>query len=209
MHVAVLCTDGVEQAELTRLMEALRAEGADARLVSLESGSIQAVRHMDKADRFDIDEVVSRSSSSDHEALVIPGGVVSPDRMRMDPDAVRFVRDFFTAGKPVASICHGPWMLVEADVVCDRTLTSWPSLQTDIRNAGGNWVDEEVVRDGRLVTSRKPHDLDAFCREMVALFEESRPAPSEGAASSVTDQVEEASEESFPASDPPSYTPQR
>jgi protease I len=134
--------------------------------VSLDSGEIQAFEHLDKADTFEVDEKVADASESDYDALVLPGGVANPDFLRTDDDAVRFVRSFFEAQKPVAAICHGPWTLVEADVLRDRKITSWPSIQTDVRNAGGNWVDEEVVVDNGLVTSRKPDDLPAFCHKM-------------------------------------------
>jgi protease I len=171
-RVAFLATDGVEQVELTQPWQVTKDAGASVELVSLKPGEIQAVQHRDKSDRFPVDRTVEEVRAEDYDALVIPGGVANPDRMRMDPRAVGFVRAFFQAGKPVAVICHGPWMLVEADVVSGRTVTSWPSLQTDIRNAGGSWVDEEVHVDNGLVTSRKPDDLPAFCAKLVEEFAE-------------------------------------
>jgi protease I len=165
--IAFLATDGVEQVELTEPWKAVEAEGGKPELVSIKEGEIQGVNHMDKGDTFTVDKLASEASASDYDGLVQPGGVANPDFLRVDKDAVRFVREFFEAGKPVAAICHGPWTLVEADVVRGRTLTSWPSLQTDIRNAGGTWVDEEVHVDNGLVTSRKPDDLPAFNDKLV------------------------------------------
>ncbi|HEY8339841.1 MAG TPA: type 1 glutamine amidotransferase domain-containing protein [Egibacteraceae bacterium] len=172
--IAFLATDGVEQIELTEPWEAVRQAGGTPRLVSLRSGTIQAFTHLDKADTFTVDVAVADADVADYDGLLIPGGVANPDFMRMDALAVAFVRDFVRAGKPTAVICHGPWMLVEADVVRGRTVTSWPSLRTDIRNAGGTWVDEEVVVDDGLVTSRKPDDLKAFCAKAVEEFAEGR-----------------------------------
>jgi protease I len=174
MRVAFLATDGVEQVELTEPWEALKKEDATVELVSPKPDEIQGVNHMDKGDTFQIDRRLSEVTSSDYDALVIPGGVANPDFMRLEDDAVKFVRSFFDEGKPVAAICHGPWMLVEADVVRGRTLTSWPSLKTDIRNAGGTWVDEKVHEDSGLITSRKPDDLPAFCSKAVQEFARSR-----------------------------------
>ena len=165
--VAFLATDGVEQIELTEPWKAVEQEGGTPELISLEDGEIQGFEHLDKADTFQVDRTAADAKESDYEGLVLPGGVANPDFLRMNEDAVSFTRSFFEAGKPVAAICHGPWTLVEADVVRDRTITSWPSLKTDIRNAGGNWVDEEVVVDNGLVTSRKPDDLEAFCAKAV------------------------------------------
>jgi protease I len=165
--VAFLATDGVEQIELTEPWKAVEEEGGDPELVSLQDGEIQGFEHLDKADTFQVDRTVADASESDYDGLVLPGGVANPDFLRLSEDAVRFTRSFFEAGKPVAAICHGPWMLVEADVVRDRTVTSWPSLKTDLRNAGGDWVDEEVHVDSGLVTSRKPDDLPAFCDKLV------------------------------------------
>jgi protease I len=171
-RVAFLATDGVEEVEFTQPWQVAKGAGAEVELVSSKPGEIQAVKHGDKSNRFPVDRTVEEVRAEDYDALVIPGGVANPDRMRTDPRAVGFVRAFFQAGKPVAVICHGPWMLVEADVVRGRTVTSWPSLQTDIRNAGGSWVDEEVHVDRGLVTSRKPDDLPAFCAKLVEEFAE-------------------------------------
>jgi protease I len=169
-RVAFLATDMVEQVELTEPWQALVDEGAEVELISLEEGEIQGFNHYDKADTFKVDRTVEEARAEDYDALVIPGGVGNPDTMRTDENAVQLVRDFFEQGKPVGVICHGPWMLVEAGVVRDRKVTSWPSLQTDIRNAGGNWVDEEVVVDQGLVTSRKPEDLTAFKEKIIEDF---------------------------------------
>ena len=173
-RIAFLATDMVEQVELTEPWKAVRDEGAKVELVSLEEGKIQGFNHYDKGDMFGVDRVVEEASASDYDALVIPGGVGNPDTMRTDENAVAFVRDFFEQGKPVGVICHGPWMLVEAGVVRGRKVASWPSLQTDIRNAGGEWVDKEVVVDQGLVTSRKPDDLPAFNEKIVEEFCEGR-----------------------------------
>jgi deglycase len=168
----LMANEGVEQVELTEPLKALRQAGADVDLVAPDSGQIQAFNHLDKADTFDVDRTVSEVSVDDYDALAMPGGVANPDNLRTEEDAVRLVREFFAAGKPVGAICHAPWMLVEADVVDGRKLTSFPSIQTDVRNAGGNWVDEEVVVDSGLVTSRKPDDLPAFNAKLVEEFAE-------------------------------------
>ncbi len=168
--VAFVATDGVEQVELTRPWEAVKEAGGTPELVSIESGTIQGFNHLDKADTFDVDVTFADADVSDYAGLVLPGGVANPDALRMDDDAVSFVKGFFDAGKPVAAICHAPWTLVEAKVLEGRRLTSWPSLQTDLRNAGATWVDEEVVVDGSLVTSRKPDDLPAFNAALVEVF---------------------------------------
>jgi protease I len=167
LKIAFLATDGVEQVELTEPWKAVEDAGGEPELVSLESGEIQGFEHLDKADTVAVDKPVSEASASDYDGLVLPGGVANPDALRMDEDAVHFVREFFEAGTPVGAICHAPWTLVEAGVVDGLTLTSWPSLKTDIRNAGGNWVDEECHVDKGLVTSRKPDDLPAFCEKIV------------------------------------------
>jgi protease I len=171
-RIAILAADGVEQVELTEPQRAAREAGASVDLISLRNGSIQGVKGMDRADTFPVDHAVSEVSADDYDGLILPGGVKNPDKLRMDETAVRFVRSFFEQGKPVAAICHGPWVLVEAGVVRGRTLTSYPSLRTDIRNAGGTWVDEEVHVDQGLVTSRNPDDLPAFNARMVEEFAE-------------------------------------
>jgi protease I len=168
--IAFLATDGVEEVEYDRPRAAVEAAGARAELVSIKPGSIQAVNHLDKAGTFPVERLVTEADPNDYDALVLPGGVANPDFLRMDPNAVRFVRAFFEAHKPVGAICHGPWMLVEADVVDGRTVTSWPSLRTDLKNAGADWVDEEVHTDNGLVTSRKPADLPAFCAKIIEEF---------------------------------------
>jgi deglycase len=170
MKVAFLAADMVEQVELTEPWKTVEEQAWTPELVSLKSGEIQGFRHYDKADRFKVDTTVEEASADDYDALVLPGGVGNPDTLRMDENAVAFVRAFFDQGKPVAAICHAPWMLIEAGVVRGRTVTSWPSLQTDLRNSGATWVDEEVVVDGSLVLSRKPADLPAFNRELVKIF---------------------------------------
>jgi protease I len=172
--IAILAADGFEQVELTKPKEALEAAGATVHLISLEEGHILGFNHTDKGDRFEVDEVVTAVRAEDYDGLVLPGGVHNPDALRVAADAVAFVRSFFENHLPVAAICHGPWSLVEADVLKGRTLTSWPSLKTDITNAGGNWVDEEVHCDQGLVTSRRPDDLDAFCGKMIEEFAEGK-----------------------------------
>ena len=168
----LVATEGTEQVELTQPWKAVEDAGGKPELVSTEAGEIQAFNHLDKADTFSVDKTVADADVGDYDGLVLPGGVANPDFLRMDEGAVGFVRGFFEAAKPVGVICHGPWTLVEADVLQGRTITSWPSLQTDIRNAGGNWVDEEVVVDQGLVSSRNPDDLPAFCAKLVEEFQE-------------------------------------
>ena len=163
----LVANEGTEQVELTEPWKAVEGAGGTPKLISLEAGEIQAFNHLDKGDTFDVDLTVADADATEYDGLVLPGGVANPDFLRADEDAVAFFRAFVEAGKPTAVICHGPWMLVEADVLNGRRVTSWPSLQTDIRNAGGEWVDEEVCVDGDLITSRKPDDLPAFCRELV------------------------------------------
>jgi len=171
-HIAIIATDMVEQVELVEPRKALENAGAKTELLSIKPGKIQGFNHFDKADEHEVDKLVEEADASDYDALLIPGGVGNPDQLRADENVVQFARDFFEQGKPVAAICHGPWVLVEAGVVKGRKLTSWPSLQTDIRNAGGNWVDEEVVVDQGLVTSRKPDDIPAFNDKMIEEFAE-------------------------------------
>src|ERR687891_45926 len=165
--VAILVAEMFEQVELVEPRKALENAGATTEIVSLEEGKVQGFDHYDKADTFPVDRTIEEARADDYDALLLPGGVGNPDNLRQDENAVRFVRDFFEQGKPVAAICHAPWTLVEAGVVRGLKLTSFPSLQTDIRNAGGTWVDEQVVVDHGLVTSRKPDDLPAFCARLV------------------------------------------
>jgi protease I len=163
----LVAPEGAEQVELTEPWKAVEEAGGAPELISTDSGEIQAFNHLDRADTFPVDRTVSEADASEYDGLVLPGGVANPDFLRADDDAVRFVRDFFEQAKPVGVICHGPWTLIEADVVRGRTITSWPTLKTDLRNAGANWVDEEVVVDQGLVSSRKPDDLPAFCSKVV------------------------------------------
>lgn len=174
--IAFLATDGFEQVELTKPWEAVKDAGGEAVLVSLEKGKIQGQNHDEKADKFTVDKTVNEVSASDFNGLVLPGGVFNPDALRVNEGAVSFVRDFFTQHKPVAAICHGPWTLIEADVVSGRKVTSWPSLKTDLKNAGAEWVDEECVCDEGLITSRNPEDLPAFCDKAVEEFCEGKHA---------------------------------
>jgi protease I len=166
--------EGVEQVELTDPRQAVEDAGAETELLAPESGEVQAFNHLDKADRFPVDKTIGEASVDDYDGLVLPGGVANPDQLRTKPEAIRFVQDFFAAGKPVGVICHGPWTLVEADLVRGRRLTSWPSVRTDIRNAGGEWDDQEVIVDEGLVSSRKPDDLHAFNAKIVEEFAEGR-----------------------------------
>jgi protease I len=170
----MVANEGIEEVELLRPWRAVVDAGGTAQLLAPQSGMVETMHHLDRADRFPVDQLTERASPDDYDAVVLPGGVANPDHLRMDAAAVDFLMAIFEAGKPVAAICHGPWTLIEGDLVAGRTLTSWPSLQTDLRNAGAYWVDREVVvcRLGinTLVTSRKPEDLDAFCREMLSAF---------------------------------------
>ena len=171
-RVAILATDGVEQVELTEPRKALDDAGAKTVLVSIKSGKIKGWQHDHWGDELPVDVTIDSANADTFDALLLPGGVMNPDHLRANKQAVQFVRKFFEAGKPVAAICHGPWMLVEADVVRGRTVTSWPSLQTDLRNAGADWVDREVATDEGLVTSRKPDDIPAFNKKMIEEFGE-------------------------------------
>jgi protease I len=168
----LVANEGVEQVELTEPWKAVEQAGARPELVSIEEGKVQAFNHLDKGDKFEVDRTVADADASDYDGLVLPGGVANPDFLRMNERAVAFARSFFEQGKPVGVICHGPWTLVEADVVRGRRITSWPSLETDIRNAGGEWVDEQVVVDDGLVSSRRPDDLPAFTAKIVEEFAE-------------------------------------
>ncbi len=192
-RVAILATDGVEQVELEEPRRALDAAGAVTHLIAPEEGSIQAMNHDEKGARLPVDRTLDQVKASDYDALLLPGGVANPDKLRTDERAVQFAREFMLSERPVAAICHGAWLLVEAGAVAGRTLTSWPSLRTDIQNAGGAWVDSEVQIDDRLVTSRKPEDLPKFC---AAILKEFANGIDEVRADSL-------SEQSFPASDPP------
>ncbi|GAB3817492.1 type 1 glutamine amidotransferase domain-containing protein [Micromonospora zhanjiangensis] len=173
-RIAFLATDGVEEVEYTKPREAVESAGAQVDLVSLESGSIQSFNHLDKSKTYDVDVTAAEADPGAYDGLVLPGGVANPDFLRTDPDVLRFVRAFFDAGKPVGAICHGPWTMIDAGVVEGRTLTSWPSLRTDLANAGATWVDEQVFVDNGLVTSRKPDDLPAFCSKIVEEFAEGK-----------------------------------
>lgn len=191
--IAFLATDGVEQRELAEPWDALSRAGAVLHLVSVRAGEIQAVSGDEPASRFTVDRLITEARAGDYDGLVLPGGVANPDRLRMNRDVVAFVRAFMDADKPVAAICHGPWLLVEADAVRGRSLTSWPSLQTDIRNAGGLWVDRAVETDQHLVTSRKPDDLPAFNAKVLQLF-----------TAAIDERRQDfVVEQSFPASDAP------
>ena len=173
-RVAFLFTDGAEQVEVTEPLEAVRKAGAETDIVSLEKGEVEMWKHFDKGDKMTAEVAVADADPSDYDGLVLPGGVANPDQLRLNKDAVKFVRAFFEQDKPVGVICHGPWMLVETGVAKGRKVTSWPSLETDLRNAGADWVDEEVVVDNGLVTSRKPDDLPAFCAKIVEEFAEGK-----------------------------------
>jgi protease I len=173
-RIAILATDGVEQVELLEPRKALEEAGAKAEVISPKDGKIKGWNHTEWGQEIPVDLNLKSADPNNYDALLLPGGVMNPDHLRMDPAAVRFVKSFFANDKPVAAICHGPWLLVEADVVRGRTLTSWPSLQTDIRNAGGQWTDQEVVTDQGLVTSRKPADIPAFNKKIIEEFAEGK-----------------------------------
>jgi protease I len=174
--VAILVADGFEQVEMTEPRKALEDAGADTKIVSPKSGKIQGMHHADKGDKFDVDLSLDDARPQEFDALMIPGGLMNPDQLRSTPEALEFTRHFFDEGKPVAAICHAPWVLIDAGVVRGRTLTSWPAIKTDVKNAGGNWVNEEVVVDNGLVTSRKPDDIPAFNQKMIEEFCEGRHA---------------------------------
>ena len=173
-RIAFLATDGVEQVELTEPLKAVRDAGAETEIVSIEPGEFQGFNHLDQGDTFTAEKAAADAEASDYDGLVLPGGVANPDFLRQDDDVLAFVRAFFEAGKPVGVICHGPWTLIDAGVVKGRTLTSWPSVRTDLINAGATWVDQEVVVDEGLVSSRKPDDLPAFCAKLVEELAEGR-----------------------------------
>jgi protease I len=172
--IAIVATDGFEQVELTEPKKALEAAGATVEVISVKEGQIKGWNHTDWGGSVKVDKTLDRAKPNDYDALVLPGGQINPDKLRIEPKAVTFIGDFFNSGKPVGAICHGPWLLVEAGVVKKKTLTSWPSIRTDIRNAGGHWVDEEVVTDGNLTTSRKPDDLRAFNERLIRELSEAR-----------------------------------
>lgn len=175
MRIAILATDGFEQSELLEPRKALQQAGATTEVVAPKAGRIRGWNHTDWGQEVDVDKDLQHADPGAYDALVLPGGVMNPDRLRMSSDAVSFARSFFEAGKPVAAICHGPWTVIESGAAKGHRMTSWPSLQTDLRNAGAEWVDEEVVVDGKLVTSRKPDDIPAFNRATIELFAQNRP----------------------------------
>jgi protease I len=166
----MVAQEGVEQVELTEPWNAVKGAGADPELIAPEQGTVQAFNHLDKASTFPVDRTLQEVRTQDYDAVVLPGGVANPDELRLEGRAVRFLQEFSAEGKPIGVICHGPWTLIEADLVRGRTITSWPSLKTDIRNAGGQWVDQEVVVEERMVSSRKPDDLPAFCAKIIEEF---------------------------------------
>jgi protease I len=174
MKVAILVTDGFEQVELTAPREALQGEGATAQVISQKRGKVLGLKHIDKGDQIDVDAIFAEARPEDYDAVLLPGGVVNADALRMVPEAQRFVKSMVEAGKPVAVICHGPWLLVSAGLVRGRTLTSWPSVQDDLRNAGAKWVDQEVCVDGNWVSSRKPADIPAFNQRVLETFSQAR-----------------------------------
>ncbi len=175
--VAILVADGFEQVEMTKPREALQEAGAETTIVSPAKGKVQGMNHAEKGDEFEVDLALDSARPGDFDALLIPGGLMNPDELRSTPKALEFTKHFFKTGKPVAAICHAAWVLIDAELVKGRTLTSWPAIQTDVKNAGGNWVDEEVVVDNGLVTSRKPDDIPAFNRKMIEEFGEGKHTP--------------------------------
>lgn len=175
-RVAIVATDGFEQAELTEPMQALQDAGAKTEIVSVKAGQIQGWKHFDKADFFKVDKTLDQAKPDDYDALLLPGGVANPDQLRLSAQAIQFIKAFVDARKPIAAICHGPWTLIDAGAARGRTMTSWPSLKMDLQNAGAKWVDQEVVTDSGLVTSRKPDDLPAFNRKMIEEFAEGQHA---------------------------------
>jgi protease I len=178
-RVAVLATDGFEQVELVKPVDGLRAEGAKVEVVSPKTGEIQGYNHFEKGDKVRVDRALADAKPSDYDALVLPGGVINPDLLRLEPKAIAFVREFVQSGKPISAVCHGPWTLINADGVKGRKMTSWPSLKVDLSNAGAHWVDEQVVVDGVLVTSRKPDDLPAFVAKTVEVLSNAKKAAAE------------------------------
>ena len=174
--IAIVATDGFEQVELTEPKKALEAAGATVDVISPKAGEIKGRKFTDWGDRTKVDKTLDDAKPTDYDGLVLPGGQINPDKLRIEPKAVAFVTEFFNSGKPIGAICHGPWMLVEAGVVKKKTLTSWPSVRTDIRNAGGHWVDEEVVTDGNLTTSRNPDDIPAFSKRLIQEFSQGKQA---------------------------------
>jgi len=179
--IAILVADGFEQVEMTKPRDALKEAGAEVKIVSPKSGQIQGMNHADKGDKFDVDIELKEANLDEFDALLIPGGLMNPDQLRSTQAALDFTRLFFEAGKPVAAICHGPWVLIDAGVVRGRTMTSWPAIKTDLKNAGATWVDEEVVVDNGLVTSRKPDDIPAFNEKMIEEFAEGKHRAKSGA----------------------------
>ncbi len=173
-RIAFIATEGVEQVELTEPWKAVEEAGGKPDLISTEPGEVQAWKHFDKGDTFPVDRTIEKAPPHEYDALVLPGGVANPDQLRTDENVVQFIREFFNSGKPIGVICHGPWTLIEADVVRGRKITSWPSLETDLRNAGADWVDEECVVDEGLVSSRKPDDLPAFTKKIIEEFVEGK-----------------------------------
>ena len=183
--VAILVTDGFEQVEMTKPREALDEAGADTKIVALKSGKIQGMNHADKGDKFDVDLTLDEARPEEFDALMIPGGLMNPDALRSSDEALEFTRHFFREGKPVAAICHGPQVLISASLVRGKTMTSWPAIRADLRNAGAKWINEEVVVDNGLVTSRKPDDIPAFNKKMIEEFCEGRHEPMATAASAI------------------------